>query len=116
MSKPASDTAKGSKDSGTIKYDDITDKLIHRIRDSLKKRCAFYELVTEQVIPVFEQIKQTGNIPPEVYLFSIFEEEDYGYSERKLGLFPNLQSCEKLELSIRDNGSATKQCRLWKAP
>ena len=67
--------------------------------------------------PIFERIIQEGAVPAYMYYFTIFQiVDDNEYSQEKVGLFGNLETCQKFETQYQEVGEGTGRCREWEDP
>ena len=96
---------------------DIESKsLENELTDHFLTSCEFYKQITEMTYPVFDKIKELGEVPPGMYEFSIFEESDYQgspvtYVEQELGWFSSKESCGEMEELARSMSFPTRKCQ-----
>jgi hypothetical protein len=83
--------------------------------------CAVFTQAEVERTTVFEHVKQTGALPSEAYVFSIFDtnDEDTGdddserFVEVDVGPIRTLDNCQRLEAVVRAEHVPTRSCQRW---
>lgn len=76
-----------------------------------KARCELFTRIAEATAPAFRDIKTAGRLPPELYVFSLYQALDGGHAESLVGFFTRREGCEALEALAREREFATTPCR-----
>ena len=97
--------------------DEITKQFIQPLKEGYEKGCAFWKSLEPVTAPVFQRVIKERTVPPSMYFFTKFEGDgEEKYSQEKIGLFDNLETCQKFETRYQGFGEGTGRCREWEDP
>lgn len=102
-----------AKPRSKVDSDDQYEPIVSNLVAHSAGRCELFSRVAEITTPVIVKIKQAGQIPTELYVFSLFQEGGGGHTETTLGPFTSHTMCNVLEALARDRDFATRRCRRW---
>jgi len=95
-------------------------RLLEELIGSTSSECAVYVLAEQETAPVFLAIKQAGELPETPFVFGLFvydpnlEGSYAGYAEETIGLFADIESCQRVERAARDKNLPTRRCEEWR--
>ena len=85
----------------------------------IRGECELFTVSARSTEPVFQAVKDAGVPPETAFVFSLFvydaslENSLAGYAEATLGLFPDLETCKRVEDVARGLGLPTRRCVAW---
>jgi hypothetical protein len=94
-------------------------RLLEELIGSTSSECAVYVLAERETAPVFLAIKEAGELPETPFVFGLFvydpnlEGSYAGYAEETIGLFADIESCQRVERAARDRNLPTRRCEEW---
>ena len=95
----------------------ISEHLIGPLEEGYEKGSAFWKALEPVTTPVFQRVVREGTVPPSTYFFTKFEiVGKEKYSQDKIGLFDNLETCQKFETRYQGFGEGTGRYREWEDP
>ena len=94
--------------------DDLVDNVMGRLREKAEIKCKLFQVASIGSAPVFERMKETGQLPDEAFIFHIYESsEENSFRETAIGPFDSAETCSILETFAIQNGVGVKHCQRW---
>ena len=95
-------------------YVDAPDQETQRFHERVQRFCDVLSQAAREKRIVFEQIKDTGVVPANLFMFSTYEEtfmaDQFLFEEFSIGPFRDLVTCAAVEHVLRDAGDPTSIC------
>jgi len=90
-------------------------KLLDRLMKKEADLCELYQLSEKATRPVFQSIAKQQQLPRKLFSFSVFVQDTKleGYHPRTVGLFSDLEACQRMEHHAHSQGLPTRKCVIW---
>ena len=87
------------------------DAVMAKVAAEFTDKCALTHFSRKLTLPVFEKIAATNSLPPKMFTFEVFHEDQW----QVVGIFDSDDSCNSVRGEASKHGSGTKACVAWHA-
>ena len=93
---------------------ELAGKVIGRLQEEAEIKCKLFQVASIGSAPVFERMKETGQLPDEAFVFFIYEKsDDSGFHETAIGPFETAEICSTVAKFALDNRIGVRSCQRW---